>query len=50
MSMDVLKALYVRLAGTIGIRDGYGWSTGHIATLPQCNVQRRGEEIGRAHV
>ena len=41
--MDVLKLLTQKLAGTVGVRDGYGFFTGHSATLPACEARRRGE-------
>ena len=44
--MSVLDALVRRLPGSIGVRDGRGWSVGVTpsATLPICEAAREGEE------
>lgn len=41
--LDLLKLLTTKING-LGVRDGFGWTTGNIATLPVCDVTRRGEE------
>ena len=48
--MSVLDALIRRLPGSVGVRDGRGWSVGvtPAADLPLCELAREGEE--RRHV
>ncbi len=41
--IDILDVLLQRLPGSWAVRDGKGMADGHIATLPACDVARRGE-------